>query len=131
MLLYRNATEVRCNFDSEKEYFEEQKSLISFFLKEEMVMIEVFLYNEAKQLSITSNVSALELFGKDPTEIDFCERVKHLENMVDKLFILQEDNKYHMKVEANAEPMSVVLERRKNRRDESSADWFDEKTMTR
>ena len=52
--------------------------MVSFYLKDENVMIEVFLYHEAKQMSITSNVSAIELFGRDPTEIDFSERIKHL-----------------------------------------------------
>jgi hypothetical protein len=29
-------------------------------------------------MSITSTVSAIELFGMDPAEIDFSERIKHL-----------------------------------------------------
>ena len=64
-------------------------------------------------MSITSSVNAIELFGRDPTEIEFNERIKHLKQMLEKLFVLQEDNKFHMKVEAEAEPISHVMERRK------------------
>ena len=33
--------------------------MVSFYLKDENVMIEVFLYHEAKQMSNTSTVSAI------------------------------------------------------------------------
>ena len=78
LLLYRDSIDVRCYFNQKDDTFEEQKSMVSFYLKDENVMIEVFLYHEAKQMSITSTVSAIELFGRDPTEIDFSERIKHL-----------------------------------------------------
>ena len=63
-------------------------------------------------MSITSNVTSLELFGRDPLDIAFYERITLLQTMLEKLFILQEDNRFHMKVEGEAEPISQVLERR-------------------
>ena len=63
-------------------------------------------------MSITSNVTSLELFGRDPLDITFYERINLLQTMLEKLFILQEDNRFHMKVEGEAEPISHVLERR-------------------
>ena len=50
-------------------------------------------------MSINSNVSALELFGRDPNDILFAERVTLLDTMLEKLFVLQQDNRFHMKVE--------------------------------
>ena len=74
--------------------------------------IEVFLYNDAQKMSITSNVSAVELFGREPTDIPFNERIALLSTMLEKLFVLQEDNRFHMKVEGEAEPISELLEKR-------------------
>ena len=74
--------------------------------------IEVYLFNDAQKMSITSNVTSLELFGRDPLDIAFYERITLLRTMLEKLFILQEDNRFHMKVEGEAEPISQVLERR-------------------
>jgi hypothetical protein len=78
------------------------------------------LYNDEQKMSITSSVNAVELFGRDPIEIEFNERIKHLKGMLEKLFVLQENNKFHMKVEAEAEPISQVLERRKIFEDSNS-----------
>ena len=39
--------------------------------------------------------------------------------MLEKLFVLQEDNKFHMKVESDAEPINSVLDRRKMTEDNS------------
>jgi len=76
------------------------------------VNIEVFLYNDTQKMSITSNVSAIELFGREPTDIPFNERITLLSTMLEKLFVLQEDNRFHMKVEGEAEPISQLLAKR-------------------
>jgi len=49
--------------------------------------------------------------------------------MIEKLFILQENNKYHMKVEAQAEPMSAIIERKLQSADNSS--MMDDRTKTK
>ena len=43
-----------------------------------------------------------------------------LRTMLEKLFILQEDNRFHMKVEGEAEPISQVLERREKQQSQAS-----------
>jgi hypothetical protein len=50
---------------------QEQQSLITVYKKQDQVNIEVFLYQDEQNLSITSNVSVTDLFGKDPLEISF------------------------------------------------------------
>ena len=85
-----------------------QESLISLYLKNDMVNIEVFLYQDEQKMSINTNVSAAELFGRDPSDISFSERVSLLDSMLEKLFVLQQDNRFHMKVENQAEPITVV-----------------------
>lgn len=50
-------------------------------------------------MSINTNVGAIELFGREPTEISFAERANLLDSMLEKLFVLQQDGMFHMKVE--------------------------------
>lgn len=89
-----------------------QESLISLYLKDDQVSIEVFLYNDEEKMSINTNVSALELFGREPGDISFSERVSLLDQMLEKLFVLQQDGRFHMKVENEAEPISKVISRK-------------------
>ena len=114
LLLYRDCIVVRCNFENDEQLADEteQQSLISLYLKDDQVNIEVFLYNDAQKMSITSNVSAIELFGREPIDIPFNERITLLRTMLEKLFVLQEDNRFHMKVEGEAEPISALLDKR-------------------
>ena len=51
--------------------------------------IEVFLYNDEQKMSINTNVQALKLFGREPVDISFTERVQLLDSMLEKLFVLQ------------------------------------------
>ena len=61
--------------------------------------IEVFLYQDEQKMSINTNVGAIELFGREPNEISFSERISLLDSMLEKLFVLQQDGMFHMKVE--------------------------------
>ena len=61
-------------------------------------------------MSITSSVSSVELFGRDPRELNFKDRVALLHEMLQKLFVIQQDQKFHMKVEAEAVPISELLQ---------------------
>ena len=46
----------------------------------------------------------------DPLQKSFTDRLKVVMQMVDKLFVLEEKpGKYHLKVEADAIPMSYIL----------------------
>lgn len=43
-----------------------------------------------------------------------------MNNMLEQLFIYQEDTKFHMKVEADSEPISQLLRRKKQEDEEFS-----------
>ena len=108
LLLYRNVFKVRCNFNDQQE--SAQDSVITLYLKDQMVNIEVSLYNEPSRMQIASSVHYLELFGEDPTLIPFKERITHLDNLMARFFIISENNNYHMKVENDANPIQEFLE---------------------
>jgi len=103
LLLYRNVFKVRCNFNDQQETA--QDSVITLYLKDQMVNIEVSLYNEPSRMQIASSVHYLELFGEDPTLIPFKERITHLDNLMARFFIISDNNNYHMKVENDANPI--------------------------
>ena len=79
-------------------------------MKEGEVNIEVYLFRDVQKMSITSSVSSVELFGRDPRELNFKDRVALLHEMLQKLFVIQQDQKFHMKVEAEAVPISELLQ---------------------
>lgn len=108
LLLYRNVFSVRCIFDGHDEAAKE--SVITLYLKDQMVNIEVSLYNEPSRMQIASSVHYLDLFGEDPTMIPFKERVTHIDKMMAQFFIISDNSSYHMKVENNAPPIEVFLE---------------------
>ena len=110
-LLYRNIFIVRCIFDGAEET--SQESVITLYLKDMNVNIEVSLYKEQSKMSIASSVHALDLFGDDPMSIPFKERIVLLNSMMEKFFIISEDSVYHMKVESEAVPVQVYLEEKK------------------
>ena len=85
------------------------------YLKEEQVNIEVFLYNDEQKMSINTNVQALKLFGREPSDIPFSERITLLDSMLEKLFVLQQDGRFHMKVEHQAESINIFMNRQKER----------------
>jgi hypothetical protein len=51
-------------------------------LKDGDVNIEVFLYRDTNKMSITSQVTAVELFGRDPRELHFKDRIALLSEML-------------------------------------------------
>lgn len=79
--------------------------MITLYLKDSNVNIEVSLGREQPRMSIASSVHALDLFGDDPLAIPFKERVSLLNGMMEKFFIISEDSVYHMKVESDAMPV--------------------------
>ena len=108
LLLYRNVFMVRCIFDGGNE--QAQDSVITLYLKDQMVNIEVSLYNEPSRMQIASSVHCMDLFGEDPTHVPFKERISHLDNMMSRFFIISDNSSYHMKVENDASPIEVFLD---------------------
>lgn len=88
----------------------EAESLITLYLKEGQVNIEVFLFKDKDKMSITSNVMATEIFDQDPISINYARRMNLLNQMLDRLFVIQSEGAFHMKVENDAIPMSQILE---------------------
>jgi hypothetical protein len=111
LLLYRNVFMVRCIFNNNEEVA--QDSVVTLYLKDQMVNIEVSLYNEPSRMQIASSVHCVDLFGEDPTQVPFKERISHLDNMMSRFFIISDNSNYHMKVENDAAPIEVFLEEKK------------------
>ena len=76
-LLYRNIFVVRTLFDGAEE--DHQESVITLYLKDTHVKIEVSLYKEPSKMSIASSVLAGDLFGDDPMSIPFKDRIHLLD----------------------------------------------------
>jgi hypothetical protein len=110
-LLYRNVFTLRCVFDGAEETA--QEGVITLYLKDESVNIEVALYKELSKMSIASTVHAQDLFGDDPMAIPFRERIGLLTSMMEKFFVVSEGPIYHMKVESDAVPVQVWLEEKR------------------
>ena len=68
-------------------------------------------------MSINTNVQALKLFGRQPHEISFSERVGLLDSMLEKLFVLQQDGRFHMKVEHQAESITTYIQKMQDKVD--------------
>jgi hypothetical protein len=64
-------------------------------------------------MSIASSVSTHELFGMDHQGLTFFQKTEMLDSMMEKLYVLSENNNYHLKVENDATPMSIVVQSRK------------------
>lgn len=111
LLLYRDTLEVRCALENRADH---QEALISLHLKDGEVNIEVYLFRDIQKMSITSSVSSIELFGRDPRELNFKDRITLLYEMLQKLFVIQQDQKFHMKVEAEAAPIIELLAQEKS-----------------
>jgi hypothetical protein len=83
------------------------------YLKDQMVNIEVSLYNEPSRMQIASSVHYLDLFGEDPMLVPFKERVMHIDNMMSRFFVISDNSNYQMKVENEAIPISQFIEEQK------------------
>ena len=95
--------------------------MITLYLKDMNVNIQVSLYKEQSKMSIASSVLAVDLFGEDPMSIPFKDRINLLNSMMEKFFIISEASLYegkkkmvyHMKVESDAVPIWTYLEEKK------------------
>jgi len=107
VLMYRNVFNVRCVFDAEESV---KQGMISMYLRDDHVQIEVCLYQDHSKMSIASSIYALDLFGEDPMSLSFKERTSLLNSMMGKFFVVNECSVYHMKVENEAVPVEEFLE---------------------
>jgi hypothetical protein len=57
-------------------------------LKDGEVNIEVYLFRDTQKMSITSSVNSVELFGRDPRDLNFRDRIALLHEMLQKLFVI-------------------------------------------
>jgi len=87
-LLYRNIFMVRSIFEGGQETA--QESVITLYLKDSYVNIQVSLYKEPSKMSIASSVLAADLFGEDPMSIPFKDRVNLFNSMMEKFFVMSE-----------------------------------------
>ena len=51
-------------------------------LKDGEVNIEVYLFRDTQKMSITSSVNSVELFGRDPRDLNFRDRIALLHEML-------------------------------------------------
>ena len=102
---------IRCIFNGGEE--SAQEGVITLYLKDMSINIEVSLYKELSKMSIASSVHALDLFGDDPEAIPFKERITLLNSMMEKFFVISEGSIYHMKVESDAVPVQTYLEEKR------------------
>lgn len=63
-------------------------------------------------MSIASQVSSYELFGTDHNDLIFTQKAEMLDNMMEMLYVLSENNQYHLKVENEAAPISQIIYQR-------------------
>lgn len=104
-LLYRNIFRIRCWFQASEET--ELDSLISFYTKKEGLMtVEVFIHTLEHKMSIASQVSIPEIFGVDHEKLSFSQKTQVLDHMMEKLFVIQSEGQYHLKVDNDAVPLS-------------------------
>lgn len=61
-------------------------------------------------MSIASQVSAQDLFGVDYHSLNYSQKVMMLDQMMEKLYVLSENNQFHLKVENDAVPITEYLD---------------------
>lgn len=106
-LLYRQVQWIRCDFNQAMNAYQ---AVISMYLNEDVIYVEVVLYKEPSQISIASEVPAAELFaGESPHAFSFKDRVERLNQMLEKFYIVSVDGTCHMKVEVDAQPIQEYL----------------------
>ena len=105
MLLLRDVMILRmCDFslseeDIQQGRFNEKKSLISLYLKNKQINIEVFFYSDDQKMSIIGSVDAQELLQDDPLKVPFSERVYLISQILERLFVNEEQGgTYSLKV---------------------------------
>ena len=113
-LLYRQVFFVRCNLDNNEE-LKCNESVISLYLNNKTIQIEVILFKDPSQISIASTVPAADLFaGEDPMALPFKDRVTILNKMLEKFFIINESGICQMKVEVNEMPIQEYMAAKEN-----------------
>jgi hypothetical protein len=106
-LLYRQVQWIRCDFNQE---MRAQQAVISMYLSDDVIYVEVVLYKEPSQISIASEVPAAELFaGESPHAFSFKERVARLNQMLEQFYIVSIEGTCHMKVDVDAQPIQEYL----------------------
>jgi hypothetical protein len=83
-------------------------SLCSLHIKENFINIEVFLYQNQK-ISVTSSVQVDQLFVGDPRELSHQLRAKFIKEILEKLFVIEVEGRFEMKIEQEAEPISDII----------------------
>eukprot|EP00347_Sterkiella_histriomuscorum_P013376 403364949 len=74
----------------------------------------ILLYrNVYIKMSIASQVSMEDLFGSESDQLTFSQQIKMLDQMMERLYVLSENQTYHLKVENEAVPISLILEQRR------------------
>jgi hypothetical protein len=107
-LLYRQVQWIRCDFDDQE--MRAHQAVISMYLNEDVIYVEVVLYRDPPQISIASEVPAAELFsGESPHVFTFKERAHLLDKMLEKFFIVSVEGTCHMKVEVNEMPIQEYM----------------------
>ena len=61
------------------------------YLKEHIILMEVILFRDPSQISISSEMAAIDLFsGEDPQNLAFKDMIFMVNKMLEKFFIVSE-----------------------------------------
>ena len=84
--------------------------LCSFHIRDSQINIEIFMFNNQK-VSVSSIAQVEELFsaGGDPSKWTHSERAKQFDQILEKLFVEEIDQKYEMRVRADAGNVSEFV----------------------
>lgn len=83
-------------------------ALCSLHIKERVVTIEVFLYRQSK-FCVTSSIDVEQLFLGNPLELSHTMRNKFIRQIMERLFVLEVQGRFEMKIEQDAEAMSDLI----------------------
>jgi len=75
--------------------------------------VEVFIHTLEHKMSIASQVSIPEIFGNDHEKLSFSQKTQILDHMMEKLFVIQSDAQYHLKVDNDAIPLGHLRHQRR------------------
>ena len=95
--MYRNIYHVRWVVNTQDPVA--RQSVVTLYLKDQIVQMEVIMFEDSNKMSIGSEINAAILFGDDPHELTFKERVSIVNEIMRKLFIIHVNSTYHIKVE--------------------------------
>lgn len=75
--------------------------------------VEVFIHTLEHKMSIASQVSIPEIFGVNHEKLSFSQKTQILDHMMEKLFVIQSDGQYHLKVDNDAVPLGHLRHQRR------------------